>query len=90
MDVGILIGLNSPSALRPRDVIHGNDDEPYAVKSLLGWYVNGPVNRNVGESMTCNRIIASTISFGNRAEAYVTIEREVKEIITPSAVKEMF
>ena len=39
VEVGVLIGLNCPSALRPRDVIHGNDDEPYAVKSLLGWHI---------------------------------------------------
>ena len=44
VEFGILIGLNCPGALRPRDVIHGNQDEPYAVKSLLGWHINGPVN----------------------------------------------
>lgn len=36
VEVGILIGLNCPSALQPRYVIHGNEDETYAVKSLLG------------------------------------------------------
>ena len=49
IEVGILIGLNCPSALRPRDVIHGNDDEPYAVKSLLEWHVNGPVNQDTSK-----------------------------------------
>ncbi len=82
--------LKLPNALRPRDVIHGNEDEPYAVKSLLGWHINGPVNQNTGKSVLCNRIVVSTSSFGCRAKACVTIQRDVEEIITPNAVKEMF
>ncbi len=88
IEVGILIGLNSPGALRPRDVIHGNDDEPYAIKSLLRWHINGPVNQNTSKSVSCNRIVVSTSSFGCHAKACVTIQRDVKEIITPNAVKE--
>ena len=36
-NVAILIGNNFSSAIRPREVIAGNDDEPYAQKSILGW-----------------------------------------------------
>ena len=57
IEVGILIGLNCPSTRRSRDVIHGNDDEPYAIKSLLGWHVNGPVNQDTSKSVSCNRIV---------------------------------
>ena len=46
IEVGLLIGLNCPKALRPREVIHGQDTEPYAVRSMLGWYINGPVSIN--------------------------------------------
>lgn len=52
VEVGILIGLNCPSALRPRDVIHGNEDESYAVKSLLGWHINGPVNQSTRDAVS--------------------------------------
>ncbi|XP_028403950.1 uncharacterized protein LOC114526541 [Dendronephthya gigantea] len=90
IEVAILIGLNCPSALRPRDVFHGNDEEPYAVKSLLGWHINGPVNQNTSKSVSCNRILVSMGSFGSQARACVTIQRDVKEIISPNAVKEMF
>ena len=43
VEVGLLIGLNCPGAVRPRDVICGNENDPYAVRSLLGWNINGPV-----------------------------------------------
>ena len=42
-DVAILKGNNLPSAIRPREVIAGNDDEPYAQKSILGWGIVGVV-----------------------------------------------
>ena len=41
-----LIGLNCAPAVRPRDVICRNENDPYTVRSLLGWYVNGPVRHN--------------------------------------------
>ena len=42
-DVAILIGNNLPIAIKPRDVIAGNDDEPIAQKSILGWGIVGVV-----------------------------------------------
>lgn len=34
--IGPLIGLNCPDVFRPKDVIYGEENEPYAVKLLLG------------------------------------------------------
>ena len=31
VEIGLLIGLNCPSAVRPRDIVCGNENEPYAV-----------------------------------------------------------
>jgi len=31
IEVGLLIGLNCPSALRPREIVYGEDSHPYAV-----------------------------------------------------------
>ena len=36
LEIGVLIGLNCPRAVRPRNVIQGKQNEPYAVRSLLG------------------------------------------------------
>jgi len=36
IDVGLLIGCNCPRAIKPREVILGKGDDPYAVRTLLG------------------------------------------------------
>ena len=41
--VGLLIGVNMPKAMEPRQIINRQDDGPYAVQTLLGWVVNGPL-----------------------------------------------
>jgi hypothetical protein len=41
MEIGILIGCNCPKALKPREVIPGREDDPYAVKTRLGWGIIG-------------------------------------------------
>ena len=52
--------------------------------------MNGPIKKNCGESVVNYRTIVKTANFGSRAESYVTMKRDVKEVISPSAVKEMF
>lgn len=40
-DIGILIGYNCPIALAPRQTIIGEEGQPYAVRSELGWSIVG-------------------------------------------------
>jgi hypothetical protein len=40
-EIGLLIGYNGPQALAPVKLLRGRDDEPYAVKTPLGWSVVG-------------------------------------------------
>ena len=40
-DVGLLIGYNCPRALTPRQVLTGNNNEPYTISTDLGWSVVG-------------------------------------------------
>ena len=42
--MGLLIGVNTPKAMEPWKVINTQGNGPYAVKTLLGWVVNGPPN----------------------------------------------
>ena len=44
--VDLLIGQDCPQALRPIEVRSGSDDEPYAVRTYLGWTINGPVGHD--------------------------------------------
>ncbi len=38
-EIGLLIGYNCPQALLPRDVLRGNEDQPFAQRSVLGWSI---------------------------------------------------
>ncbi|KAL7852287.1 hypothetical protein SRHO_G00180720 [Serrasalmus rhombeus] len=45
-EIGLLIGANVPRALEPEEVIHSVKNGPYAVKTMLGWTVNGPLRED--------------------------------------------
>ena len=93
IEVGLLIGLNCPSALRPRDIVYGNESDPYAVRSLLGWYINGPINTHktsYHDNVNCNSIHFNELNTSTTAKGYVVSQRTVKEQITPQAVERMF
>lgn len=40
-EVELLIGYNCPQALLPRHVIMGDEDQPHAQRSALGWSITG-------------------------------------------------
>jgi hypothetical protein len=46
-DVMLLIGQDTPSALIPLEVRHGNHNEPYATRTTLGWILSGPLGGGV-------------------------------------------
>lgn len=56
--VELLIGTNAPNLLEPWEVINSQNGGPYAVKTLLGWVVNGPLRSTAGcgQNVTVNRI----------------------------------
>ncbi|KAJ8395855.1 hypothetical protein AAFF_G00027380 [Aldrovandia affinis] len=43
-DIDLLIGINVPKVMEPWHIINSQGNGPYAVKTLLGWVVNGPLN----------------------------------------------
>lgn len=66
-DVELLIGMNVPRALEPLKVIRSVDKGPYAIKTMLGWTVNGPLGGECCDgavshpAVTINRISAVTL-----------------------------
>lgn len=42
-NVDMLIGTNVPKVLEPWEVVNSQGNGPYAVKTVLGWVVNGPL-----------------------------------------------
>lgn len=58
-EVELLIGTNVSKALELLQVIRSVDDGPYAIKTILVWIVNGPLEGDNGNGMdvaTVNRI----------------------------------
>ena len=43
ISVDLLIGANCVEALQPLEVIPSQQDGPYAYRTILGWYVVGPI-----------------------------------------------
>ena len=67
LSVGVLIGSNCPMAIKPREIVAGRSEDPYAVRTLLGWCIVGPANppdtqTDEDSLVTCNRIVAKEIA----------------------------
>ncbi len=43
--IDLLIGQDSPALLRQLEARYGEDDEPYAIRTPLGWSICGPINK---------------------------------------------
>ena len=53
-EVTLLIGQDCPEALIPLTTVSGARGEPYAIRTQLGWTVNGPVSRHRKAPPTCH------------------------------------
>ena len=82
VEVGILIGYDTSSALLPLRSIAGiNESDPFAVKTRLGWCIVGNVgpSRTKGKHNTCNRIMTfSNDNHINQEPATVTFSSKLK------------
>ncbi|XP_078380267.1 uncharacterized protein LOC144663229 [Oculina patagonica] len=93
--VGLLIGVNCARAIKPREVIPGSDDDPYAKKTALGWGVIGNVNQNDDEEgnthCSCNRIVSQEIGDSpSKTLGHFVLKTKVKEFLCPAQVNKMF
>lgn len=63
-EVDLLIGINAPKLLEPWEVVNSQESGPYAVRTVLGWVMNGPLDGK-GEveaaTITVNRIGVSKL-----------------------------
>ena len=91
-EVGLLIGCNCPKALKPKEVILGSGEDPYAIRTLLGWGIVGPVLGKDGDEdvVTCNRIVARELVPESRNTLSFVLQGNAKEVIDPGAVKNFF
>ena len=70
-EVMLLIGQDYPDALVPLATVPGGKGEPYAIKTRLGWTVNGPVNASEtrGEQQ----------AFFTQGERYEQLDRQLEK-----------
>lgn len=55
-DVDLLIGTDAPKVMEPWEVINSQDEGPYAVRTGVGWVINGPLRGTSSRSKNgcCN------------------------------------
>lgn len=93
LQVGLLIGSNCPNAIKPKQVIPGRSSDPYAIRTLLGWGIIGPVTGSTtteDSDVLCHRVAVKEIGSEELPSHSFVVETHVKEIISPEAVKRMF
>ena len=91
----LLIGVNCARAIKPREVIPGSDEDPYAKRTNLEWGVIGSINLDKdGENdghCSCKRIISREIGEGSsRTVSHFVMKSQVKEVCGPTQVNRMF
>ena len=67
-DVELLIGQDCPECLVPRIVISGRKGEPYAVRTNLGWTLNGPIGTK------------SAADFAQVTSAHVSLKKHTEKL----------
>ena len=70
-EVALLIGNDTPEVFWALDERRGNLKEPYAVKSLLGWTVVGPMNHQDQENpLNCNALCLEDAMLQQQVERF--------------------
>lgn len=71
-EVELLIGTNAPKFMEPWEIINSQGNGPYAVRTLLGWVVNGPL-RGIGSGQRgCPTVYANRTSIVKLEELLVS------------------
>ena len=91
-EIGLLSGCNCPKAIKPKEVILGKGEDAYAVRTLLGWGIIGPVNPleyiryDCKEHLvsSCNRILAYKVDTGSCSNRSFVLNSPTNEEIIPS------
>ena len=83
VDVALLLGINCARAIKPREIIKGNNNDPYAKRTALGWGVVGMVEPDTykgEESVGVNRVAAYEVPFSPKKMCHFVLKTHTKEI----------
>lgn len=92
LDVGLLLGINCARAIKPREIIPGSDDDPYAKRTALGWGVIGMVSPCASEceELGVNHIFSREVQHDPKKTCHFTFKAHTKEILNPLQITKMF
>ncbi|CAB4044107.1 Hypothetical predicted protein [Paramuricea clavata] len=96
LGIGLLIGNNCVEAIKPRDVIPGKPQDPYAIRTVFGWGLIGVTNpvdhrecQSDGTRIHCHRVTTKDITTQSTGSTFVE-QTQVKEVLNPHEVLKMF
>ncbi|XP_034151514.1 uncharacterized protein LOC117595338 [Esox lucius] len=93
IDAGIdlLIGTNASKVLEPWEVVNSQGDGPYAVRTLLGWVIYGPlrVDNDVRDENGCPVAAVNRMSIVNLEELLVKQYNHDFNEVTSKETEEM-
>ena len=81
ISVGLLIGVNCAEALESKVVIFSRDSGPYAVKTILGWCVVGPISYSSknGDNISCNCVSVEEAGSQNLGKHHFCVINKLKD-----------
>ena len=95
IEISLLIGYDSPLSLMPLEVVAPPKgiEGPYAIKTVLGWSVVGPIPKNFDFS-NCNLSVSYPVTALDTGKlthhsAFV-YKTSIKESVSPLQIKHMF
>ena len=95
LSIGVVIGSNCPLVIKPKEVIAGKSEDPYAVRSLLGWCIVGPTGQSDAvtdqyASSMCTYIVAQEAYSANVRGIRFVMSKPKTELVNPTAVAKCF
>ncbi|XP_062420786.1 BICD family-like cargo adapter 1 [Pungitius pungitius] len=75
-DVDLLIGANASKVMEPWEVKNSDGEGPYAVRTLLGWVVNGPLQ---GSKDNGNTIECPDVTVNRYADKLEELKQELQQ-----------
>lgn len=97
-EIGLLVGYNCPQALMPREVVCGEESQPFAQKTDLGWSIvsYGDPGEHYGDAIgVSHRIIVKQVMpevnamVKLKGEVHYVCNTKVSEMVTPDYIIKM-
>nr|XP_054593152.1 uncharacterized protein LOC107396330 isoform X2 [Nothobranchius furzeri] len=94
-EIGLLIGYNCPQALMPREVVCGEDNQPFAQKTDVGWSIvsYGDPSENYSDAIgVSHRIIVRQVipepkvTSNLKSNVHYVFKTRIKELTAPEDV----